>query len=158
MDRVGRIVLLGVVATLSVVCLFSLFCPDRSSEQKDVSQNPFAEGDFCQNAEELEKLVPWIPIETCMWKQIVVDNGDFGPSDTLVCGVIKATDTYLQSLHQYTWYDISVNIPFDLEDWIDAQPHLMFSSDYEKAYSSNTTKISVYVDFESELIIFMGSL
>ena len=158
MGRVGRIVLLSVVAVLFVACLLGSFCTDHSSEQKDVSQNAFAEGDFSQDPEELEKRMPWIPIETCMWKQIVVDNGDFGPSDTLMCGVIKTTDTYLQSLRQYTWYDISVNIPFDLEDWVDAQPHLMFSSDYEKSYSSSTPKIGVYVDFENELIVFAGSL
>ena len=51
MDRVRRIVLLSVVVVLSVACLLGLFCTDHPSEQKNVSQNAFAKGDFSQDKE-----------------------------------------------------------------------------------------------------------
>lgn len=149
---------------LILFVVFLLFFANATKNSNTNQENGddilFQNVEIENDIEVISSILPGIPLEECSFKRENVGSNDIpGPSETVICGYLKTTEEYLDYLAEtYQWIPVLVHTEFELIK--NTELHFMSSVDYDKENMSKQdgTRIYVYVDFESKLLFFTGTL
>lgn len=150
------------IVVIMVVALAIILWPRAEKGRSEMTIcDMFANATTCTDAEPVAARFPWLQIESCQWKSLLLGGGGVpGPSEVMVCGYIETAEEYIKWLQNtYKWSDSNVAIRMLPEGTEEDQINLQMSPEYNKFYTplQNNASVQLYVDFDLKLVYFSGT-